>query len=139
MEPLVANTLRAAASCLAVSFRDNFEPSPLHIPGSQNMHLSIKALFKVFENVDPLTNRQKAITLRQLRKLFEASHLPSIRDTTPAMVADIVIDVFFSRCALVNQAPHHRKNEVCQPGWSHLSDSKQYRHPPHGPRAPRHL
>jgi hypothetical protein len=94
-EPLVANTLRAATSCLAASFRDNFESSPLHIPGSQNLHPSIKALFKAFENVDPPTSRQKAITPRLLRKLFEASHHPSIKDTAPAVVADIVIGAFF--------------------------------------------
>jgi hypothetical protein len=94
-EPLVANTVRAAASCLAASFRDNFEPSPLHIQGSQNLHPSIKALFKAFESVDPPTNRQKAITPRLLRRLLEASQHPSLIDTAPAVVADIVIGGFF--------------------------------------------
>jgi hypothetical protein len=94
-DPLVANTLRSAASCLATSFRDNFQPSPIHIPNSQNLQPSIKALFKAFENVDPPTRRQKAVTPRLLRKLFEASHHPAIRDAAPAVVADIVIGAFF--------------------------------------------
>jgi hypothetical protein len=94
-EPLVASTLRSAASCLATSFRDNFQPSPLHIPGSQNLQPTVKALFKAFENVDPPTRRQKAITPRLLRKLFEASHHTSISDAAPAIVADIVIGAFF--------------------------------------------
>jgi hypothetical protein len=56
---------------------------------------SYKALFKAFENVDPPTKRQKAITPRLLRKLLEASHHPSLLDTAPAVAADLVIGAFF--------------------------------------------
>jgi hypothetical protein len=94
-EPLVSNTLRAAASCLAASFRDNFQPSPLHLKDGQNLHPSIKALFKAFANIDPPASRQKAITPRLLRKLLVASHHPALSDTAPAIVADIVIGAFF--------------------------------------------
>ena len=54
----------------------------------------MKALFKAFDNVDPPTQRQKAITPRLLRKLFEASHHSSLLDTAPAVVADIVLGAF---------------------------------------------
>jgi hypothetical protein len=94
-EPLVSNTLRAAASSLAASFRDNFQPSPLHLKNSQNLHPSIKALFRAFANIDPPPNRQKAATPRLLRKLFDASNHPGLCDTAPAVVADIVIGAFF--------------------------------------------
>jgi hypothetical protein len=59
------------------------------------LHPSIKALLKAFENVDPPTRRQKAVTPRLLRKLLEASHHSSLLDTAPAVVADIVIGAFF--------------------------------------------
>jgi hypothetical protein len=59
------------------------------------LHPAIKALFRAFENVDPPPSRQKAITPRLLRKLFEATSHASLQDTAPAVSADIIIGAFF--------------------------------------------
>jgi hypothetical protein len=94
-EPLVASTLRGAASCLAASFWHIFQPSPLHISGSQNTHPQIKALFRAFDNVDAPTRRKKSITPKLLRKLLSAAGPAALVDTAPAVVADIVIGAYF--------------------------------------------
>jgi hypothetical protein len=94
-QPLVAGTIKAAAGCLASSFRDNLKPSPFHLAGSQNLHPTFKALFRAFENVDPPTKRQKAMTPKLLRKPLEASSHSSLVDTAPAVAADLVIGAFF--------------------------------------------
>jgi hypothetical protein len=95
-EPLVTGTVKTAAGCLATAFWENFQPSPLHILGSQNQLPAFKVLFKAFENVDPPTKRQKAITPRLLRKLLlKASHHSSLLDTATVVVADLVIGAFF--------------------------------------------
>jgi hypothetical protein len=83
MEPLVPGTIKAAAACLAATFWDNCQPSPLHILGSQSLHPSFKALFKAFENADRPTKRQKAMP-RPLRKFLKASHHSSLLDTARA-------------------------------------------------------
>jgi hypothetical protein len=93
--PLVDSTIRAAASSLAATFRDNLQPSPFHVEGGQNLHPSIRALFQAYDNVDPPANRQKAITPRLLRRLLTASGHPGIADTAPAVVADLVVAGFF--------------------------------------------
>jgi hypothetical protein len=59
------------------------------------MHPSIKALLKAFDNVDPPTRRQKAITPRLLRKLGSASSHPALINTAPAVAADIITGAFF--------------------------------------------
>jgi hypothetical protein len=94
-QPLVASTIKAAAGCLAATFWDNLEPSPLHLSGSQNLHPSFRALFKAFNNVDRPTKCQKAITPKLLRKLLEASNHSSLLDTAPAVTAGLVIGTFF--------------------------------------------
>jgi hypothetical protein len=94
-EPLVSGTIKTAASCLAAAFWNDFQPSPIHIKGGTHFHPGIKALFKAFDNVDPPTKRQKAITPKLLRKLLEASQHSAIIDTAPAVVADLVIGAFF--------------------------------------------
>jgi hypothetical protein len=65
-----------------------------------------KALFNAFDNLDPPTRRQKAITPRLLRKLLEASVDPSLRDTAPAVAADIIIGgFFFTMCSCEYSKP----------------------------------
>jgi hypothetical protein len=55
----------------------------------------MKSLFKAFENMDPPTKQQKAITPKLLRKLLESSQHSALLDTAPAVAADIVTGGFF--------------------------------------------
>jgi hypothetical protein len=89
--------VRDAASYLASAFRKRHRESPLHLTGSNNMLPNIRALFKAYDNVDPAPKRQKAITPKLLRKMFEAAGAGTneLRDTAPAVAADLVIGAFF--------------------------------------------
>jgi hypothetical protein len=94
---VVAGTVQDAASYLASAFRKRHRTSPLHLAGSNNMLPNIRALFKAYDNVDPTPKRQKAITPKLLRKLFDSSGAgtPELRDTAPAVTADLVIGACF--------------------------------------------
>jgi hypothetical protein len=96
-KPVVVGTVRDAASYLASAFRNRHQTSPLHLAGSNNMLPNIRALFKAYDNGDPAPKRQKAITPKLLRKLFDSSGAgtPKLRDTAPAVTADLVIGAFF--------------------------------------------
>jgi hypothetical protein len=58
---------------------------------------NIRALFKAYDNVDPAPKRQKAITPKLLRKLFDSSGAgtPELWDTAPTVTADLDIGAFF--------------------------------------------
>jgi hypothetical protein len=94
---VVAGTVRDAASYLASAFRKRNRTSPLHLEGSNNMLPSLRALFKAYDNVDPAPKRQKAITPKLLRKMYDSSGAGTIelRDTAPAVATDLVIGAFF--------------------------------------------
>jgi hypothetical protein len=94
---VVAGTVRDAASYLASAFRKRHRISPLHLAGSNNMLPNIRALFKAYDNVNPALKRQKAITPKLLRKLFDSSGAgtPKLCGTAPAVTADLVIGAFF--------------------------------------------
>jgi hypothetical protein len=96
-KPVVAGTVRDAASYLASAFRKRNRTSPLHLEGSNNMLPSIRALFKAYNNVHPAPKRQKAVTPKLLQKMYESSGAGTIelRDTAPAVAADLVIGAFY--------------------------------------------
>jgi hypothetical protein len=58
---------------------------------------NIRALFKAYDNIAPAPKRQKAMTPKLLRKLFDSSGAgtPELRDTAPAVTAYLVIGAFF--------------------------------------------
>jgi hypothetical protein len=58
---MVTSTLREATSHLATTFRNNLQPSPLHIAGSAQLHPATRSLFRAF------AKRQRAITPKLLR------------------------------------------------------------------------
>ena len=95
--PVVASTVRSAASSLASSFRHHLQHSPFHVSGSANMRPTLRALLRAYDNTDPAPKRQKAITPKLLRFLFESTGLATIAlcDSAPAVTADITIAGFF--------------------------------------------
>jgi hypothetical protein len=101
-KPVVAGTVRDAASYLALAFRKCHRTSPLHIAGSNNMLANIRALFKAYDNVYPAPQCQKAITPKLLQKLFNSSgaETPKLQDTAPAVAADPVIRAFLCQASL---------------------------------------
>ncbi len=95
--PVVAGTVRSAASSLAAAFRNNIQHSPFHLPKSTNMRPTLRALLRAYDNTDPAPKRQKAVTPKLLRYLFQSTGLATLtlRDSAPAVMADITIAGFF--------------------------------------------
>jgi hypothetical protein len=93
-EPVVLSTVRDAAGHLAATFRHNLEPSPFHLEGSTRVLPSIRCLFQSFNSVDPPSNRQRAVTPKLLRKLFEFANTGH-QSPTYAHAADIICGAFF--------------------------------------------
>jgi hypothetical protein len=94
---VVAGTVRTAASSLAAAFRNHIQHSPFHLPGSANMRPTLRALLRAYDNADPAPKRQKCITPKLLRFLFQSTGLATttLRDSAPAVMADITIAGFF--------------------------------------------
>jgi hypothetical protein len=90
---VVSSTVRDAAGHLAATFRDNLEPSPFHVEGSTRVLPSIRCLFQSFNSVDPPANRQRAVTPKLLRKLFEFA-TTELQSPTHAHAADIICGAF---------------------------------------------
>jgi hypothetical protein len=95
--PVVNSTVRDAASSLAAAFQNNHKLSPFHEQGSTNLLPVIRSLLKAYDNVDPPTNQQKAITPKLLRCLHSSTGIDTLqlRDTLPAATADLTISAFF--------------------------------------------
>jgi hypothetical protein len=95
--PVVSSTVRDAASSLAAAFRHHHELSPFHEQGRSNLLPVVRSLLKAYDNVDPPTNRQKAITPKLLRCMHASTGVdtPELRDTLPAATADLTIGAFF--------------------------------------------
>jgi hypothetical protein len=94
---LATSTLRTATGHVAATFRDHFKPSPFHVEGSTNLRNQINELCRSYENVDPLPEKQKAITPKLLRSMFKLSGvgLPPFHDQTFAVVTELAIFGFF--------------------------------------------
>jgi hypothetical protein len=95
--PVVSSTVRDAASSLAAAFRNHHKLSPVHEQGRPNLFPVVRSLLKAYDNVDPPTNRQKAITPMLLRCMHASTGVdtPELRDTLPAAIADLTIGAFF--------------------------------------------
>jgi hypothetical protein len=61
------------------------------------MRPTLRALLRAYDNADPAPKRQKAITPKLLRFLFQSTGLATttLRDSAPAVMADITIAGFF--------------------------------------------
>jgi hypothetical protein len=94
---VVSSTVRYAASSLAAAFRHHHKHSPFHEQGHPHLLPVVRSLLKAYDNVDPPTNRQKAITPKLLRCLYSSTGLstPALQDTLPAATADLTIGAFF--------------------------------------------
>ena len=93
--PVVANTVRDAAGHLGSTFRNNFEPSPLHLPHGSQLLPSVRSLLKAFENIDPPKNIQKAVTPKLLRWVFRFAGGSVKQKSAYAQAADTTIGGFF--------------------------------------------
>jgi hypothetical protein len=89
--------VREAASHLAKAFRVNLKPSPIHLEGSAQLQPFARALFQAFENVDPATKRQRAITPKLLRAMYRLAGvgLELTHDSPLAVIAEVAIAGFF--------------------------------------------
>ena len=84
---------------MATAFRNNPQPRSLHVEGSAQLLPATRSLFKAFENADPASKRQRAITPKLLRDLHTLAGLafPEIHDTPAAIAADLAImGLFFA-------------------------------------------
>jgi len=90
---MVAGTLREASSHLATAFRNNLQPSPLHVSGSSQLLPATRALFKAFSNADLAPKRQRAITPKLLQGVHRLAGLefPERRDTPAAIATDLAV------------------------------------------------
>ena len=95
--PMVAGTVRQAAGHLAAAFRDNLRPSPIHIKGGSNLRPFVRSLLKAYENDDPPSNQQRAITPKLLRAMYHTGGVadPATRDTKFAIIAELAIMAYF--------------------------------------------
>jgi hypothetical protein len=64
--PVVSSTVRDDASSLAAAFWHNHKLSPFHEQGSTNLLPVIRPLLKAYDNGNPPTKQQKAITPKLL-------------------------------------------------------------------------
>ena len=72
--------------------------SPIHLEGSaQQLHLSARALFQAFDNVDPATKRQQAITPKLLQGMYQlvGVGIEAIHASLLAVTAEIAVAAFF--------------------------------------------
>jgi hypothetical protein len=96
---MVASTLREATGHLATAFRNNLQPSPLHVSGSAQLLPATRSLFKAFANADPATKRQRAITPKLLQGTHTSAGLEfrEMRDTPAAIATNLaILGLFFA-------------------------------------------
>jgi hypothetical protein len=93
-KPMVATTLRGATSTLAAAFRDRIESSPLHLKDGIRLVPAVRALLRAFGNISPPEQRQKAVTLKLLRKLWALSEGNDRADRYNHAI-DLLIGAFF--------------------------------------------
>ena len=93
--PMVATTIKGAASSLSAAFRNHLERSPLHLKRSNRYIPSLKRLFQAFANLSPAENRQKEITPKLLKKLGAFSSEKTIRNNADDHTADLIVGAYF--------------------------------------------
>ena len=128
--PVVASTVRQTASNLATAFRNNLQPSPLHIAGSAQLLPSARALLQAYANVDPAPKRQRAITPKLLRGMHTLAGLDFqvTRDLPAAIAADLAIaGLFFAMrsCESTTTPQPGRTKTVAMDGITFLDKEKQ--------------
>jgi hypothetical protein len=93
-QPMVASTLRAAASNPATMFKRHHRQSPFHFKGSGDMLPSIKQLLRGFTNIDPPPKGQKAVTPKLLRYLTRFG-LREMKVDVYDHAVDLIVGAFF--------------------------------------------
>jgi hypothetical protein len=116
--PMVASTLRDATSALAAAFRDRIQSSPHHLQDGIRLVPAVRALLRAFDNILPPEQRQKAITLKLLRKLWEISEASDRADLYNHAV-DLLIGAFFFAMRIREDAIR-RMNQSRPPTMPHL-------------------
>ncbi len=91
--PLGVGTIHQAASHLAAAFRGHIGESPLHVKGGTHLRPFVRQLLKAFENVDPPTRQQRAVTPQLLRAMFETAEAdrPEAHDNVLSITAELAI------------------------------------------------
>ena len=69
----------------------------MHVPGSSHLRPFVRSLLKAYENMDPPTNQQRAVTQKLLRAMAALSglQLEVTSDTKFAIVTDLAIVAYF--------------------------------------------
>jgi hypothetical protein len=73
--PVVSGTVQKAAGHVAAAFQNHLQPSPFHIKSSNQLLPFAKHLFEAFDNIDPATKQQFAITRELLQGTFRLTSL----------------------------------------------------------------
>jgi hypothetical protein len=96
-KPVVSSSVRDAAGSVAASFRGALQQSPFHLPNSTILHPAIKSLLKAYEQLDAPKNRQKALTPKFFKRLFETSGAGDheLLDTPQSIAAELVVAAWF--------------------------------------------
>ncbi len=80
------------------------------------MRPTLRALLRAYDNADPAPKRQKAITPKLLRFMYDSTGLATITlcDSAPAVTADITIAGFFfaMRSCKYSTTPVPRKTKI---------------------------
>jgi hypothetical protein len=104
-----------AASQMTSSFWDHFQWSPFHVEGTTKLLLSICALIKAHNNVDPPPNRQRAVTPEFLNLLIKDSYKNYPKDSIHHHAADLLGGGFFFAMHVCEftQASKPGKTKLC--------------------------
>jgi hypothetical protein len=80
-----------ATSQVAATFQNHFEPSPFYVEGSTNLRNQINELCRSYKNVDPPPKKQKAITPKLLRWMFQLAEvgIPLLHDQPFAVITEL--------------------------------------------------
>jgi hypothetical protein len=120
-KPVVGGTVLTAASSLAAVFRNDHRPSPLHHEGSTKLRPVFRVLLRAYGNQDPAPNRQKSITPRLLRALFDSSGAKTValRDTLSSVL------LCLSRLGVYKNKASRENKSDCPGGSCFRSSAKK--------------
>jgi hypothetical protein len=101
--PVVSSTVRNAPSSVEAVFWYNHKLSPFHEQGRLHLLPDIRSLLKAYDNVDPPTLQQKAITSKLQWCMLASTGVgtPKLQDTFPAAITSLTISsaFFFAKCS----------------------------------------
>jgi hypothetical protein len=100
----------------------------MHVPGSTHLRPSIRALLRALDNQDPPPNRQKAITPKLLKAMFDlaGAGLPLTQDTAMSVTTELAIAGYFfaMRSCEFTTTPKPGRTKIIAISGIHFRDRK---------------